>query len=131
MNIYHEQELVHLICQEWDARELLNDHKLSDIDKESIQEKIEKYVYQIAELTDLYQNRFIKFDYMGKLYNRYSDVLKDCRFDLNDKDTLLKQIFELKDVKQEQIIKIKLQDKQMDNWLTREWLSAYYSKMLR
>jgi hypothetical protein len=93
MKACHEEEIVCLICQQWEVKELLSNASLSKSERQKLQQQLAKNIYQIAHLVDLYQNRFLIFHFRGKYYDLYSEVIKDAHFDLMLAEALLKQVF--------------------------------------
>jgi hypothetical protein len=110
MNDYHAQELAQLICQKWDLQETLSHCDLSLLDRLNISNSLVAHAYHIARIMDLYQNPLIKFGCKGKIYDRYSDVIKDAQFDHFNHEVLVGRMFELAHTNIEHIIDVELKN---------------------
>lgn len=106
METHHKEELSLLICQQWDLVACLEDSSLSNKHRQNLHLKLAKNVYQIAYIVDIYQNPLISFNYRGKIYNRYSDVIKNPHFELLQSEVLLQEVFALFHVTTAHVIKV-------------------------
>ncbi|MDF2454337.1 MAG: hypothetical protein K0R51_330 [Cytophagaceae bacterium] len=95
MKTHHKEELSLLICQQWELVACLEDPNLATKHRQNLHLKLAKNVYQIAHIVDVYQNPLLSFSYRGKIYQRYSDVIKDPHFELLQSELLLKEVFAL------------------------------------
>ncbi|MDB5272557.1 MAG: hypothetical protein JWO58_924 [Chitinophagaceae bacterium] len=113
MKAYDEEEIVCLICQQWELKEVLSDASLPKSERQKLQQQLAKNIYQMAHLIDLYQNRFVIFHFRGKYYDLYSEVIKDAHFDLMQAEALLRQVFAKQKAIDVQVITVEELGKQM------------------